>query len=114
MHAITEKRVRPSPLADEFLGVRVEQEFVRIEPVAVLRLVSAVSAETVDRAGMSAGEVAVPDFIGAFGEFEARELFAAGCVEETDFDLLRVRGEDGEVDAQTVPVCSERVGRARE
>lgn len=60
-----------------------------IEAMAVLRLVGAVGAETVDCAGVCAGEIAVPDFIGAFRQFEAGELLAAGGIEETDFDFAR-------------------------
>jgi hypothetical protein len=42
MHAITEQRVGPAPLADQFFGVGVEEQFVRVEAMAVMRLVGAV------------------------------------------------------------------------
>jgi hypothetical protein len=64
---------------------------VGIEAMALMGRVGAVGTETVDRAGVGAGEVAVPDFIGAFRQFEAGELLAAGGIEETDFDFLCIR-----------------------
>ncbi len=64
---VAEQRVVPAQRADERLGVRVEQQLVRIEAVAVLRIVGSIDPIPVDRAGPRVGQVAVPDLVGIFG-----------------------------------------------
>ena len=65
---VAEQRRVPLQLADQLLGVGIEQELVRIEAVAGRGLVRAMHAISVDRAGARVRKVAVPDFVGVFGQ----------------------------------------------
>ncbi len=69
-------------------------------------------AVAVDETGLCVGEVAVPDFVGPFGERIALQLAAAGLVIYAQFDLLGIGGIDCEVDAEAVEGRAEGIGRA--
>jgi hypothetical protein len=114
MDAIAEECIRPSELADELSRVGVEQQFVRIEAMAVLRLIGAVCPERVDGARVSVGQVAVPYLVGAFGQCVAFEFLSACRLEQAQLYSLRVRGEDREVHAQAVPARTQGVWVARQ
>ena len=77
----------------------------------VLRLVGAVHAVAVDRAGPRVGQIAVPDLVGVFGQLDALELALAVVVEQAELDLGRVGREQREIDAEPVPGGAERKGR---
>ncbi|MNJ13203.1 hypothetical protein D3C77_74080 [compost metagenome] len=93
----------PFQAAHQLLGVRVDQQFVGVEAVAMLRLVGAMDAVAVDLSGMSVGEVTVKNFVGVFGQFDAFQFHLAAGVEQAQFDLGGVGREQGEVDPQAVP-----------
>ncbi|CAM4196786.1 hypothetical protein ROMU108268_19215 [Roseomonas mucosa] len=107
--AVAEERVGPGDLPDQLAGIGVEQQLVRVEAVAAPGLVGAMGAQPVDEAGLRAGEIAVPDLVGAFRQGVAGQLLAARGVEDADLDLFRMGGEDREVDPETVPIGSERI-----
>ena len=99
-------------LADMRARIRVEQELVRVEPVAGLRRVRSVHPVAVDGAGAGVRQIAVPDLIGIFGQFYAIELGPAGWVEQAELDLGGIGREQGEIHPQSVPGGPERVGQA--
>ena len=95
---------RPSAsVAGKRLGVGVEQQLVVVEAVAGLGLVRAVHPIAVELARAHVGQVAVPDLVGVLGQRDARDLALAGVVEQAQLDLFRVRREQREVGAGTVP-----------
>ena len=96
----------PAHLALDRLGVRVDQQLVRVEAVAGARVVRAVDAVAVALAGADAGQVDVPVERGALGELDA--LLGVVVVEQAQLDPLRVLGEQGEVGS--VPVPASRPG----
>src|SRR5690606_12548389 len=100
---IAEKLVRPLELPHQRFRVRIENELVRIEAMALRGLVRAVHAIGIDGAGARVGKVAVPDLIGVFGQDDALELALACGVEKTKLDFRRVRREQREIDAEAVP-----------
>lgn len=104
VQAIAEQRIGPAQRAHQAAGIGVEQQLVRIEAVAAIRLPRAVGTVAVDQARFHAGQVAVPDFIGALRQWQARQLLAAGGVEQAEIDAGGVGREDGEIDAQAVPL----------
>jgi hypothetical protein len=55
-------------------GIRIEQQLVGIEAVSGARLVGAMDANAVDRAGVHVRQIAVPDLVGAFGQLDTRCL----------------------------------------
>src|SRR5437763_11937920 len=99
--------VAPDQPPGEPLGVRIEQELVGIEAVAVLGLIRAVNAVAIELPGRNVIEVAVPDVLAALGKFDALELAPALAVEQAKLDLLRVGGEQRKVGASAVPACTE-------
>ena len=106
---VTEHLRSPPELTDMRLRVRVEQQLVMVEAVAVLGIVRAVHAVSVDSAGASVGQVAVPDLIRVFGQFDAFQLAFASCVEKAELDFRRKGGEQRKIHAESVPRRPKRV-----
>jgi hypothetical protein len=67
-------RVGPAQRPGHQAGVRVEQQFVRVEPIAALRRVRTVHAVAVELAGPGFGQIAMPDEVGAFAYVDPRYL----------------------------------------
>ena len=109
--AIAEMRIAPDQAAGEPLGIGIEQQLVRIEAVAVLRLVRPVHAVAVELARRDVGQIAVPDIVGALRQRDALELARALAVEQAELDLRRIGGEQREVGAAAVPGRAERMRR---
>jgi len=107
---IAEQRVIPFQFADDLLGIRIEQQFVRIEAMSRGRLVRPVHAIAVKLPRPRVGQIAVPHLVGVLGQRDALGL-AAGVVEKTQFHLGGVRGKQREVDAQAIPRRAERIGQ---
>ncbi len=102
-HDVAEQLRRPLDLADDGLGIRVQHQLVGVEAVTVLRFVGAVDPVAVDGAGPRLGQEAVPDLVGVFRQDDAGELGLAAVVEDAQFDLCRVGGEQREIHAQPRP-----------
>ncbi len=102
----------PDELAGVSAGVRVEQEFVRIEAMSGFGLERPVGAEPVERAGSDPCDVAVKDFVGVLGELEPFDLAPVRRVEDANVDPRRVGGEDREVGAVGVRRRAKRIGLA--
>ena len=62
--AVAEMRIVPAQLAEQRLGVGVDQQLVRVEAVAVRRVVGAVHAVAVELARPHVRQIAVPDLVG--------------------------------------------------
>src|SRR5258708_4823618 len=103
VQGVAEHRGVPFQLAHVRLGVRVEQQLVRIESMPVLRLVRTMHAIPIDRARLQTEQVDVENFIGVFRQFDVLEFLFAAVIEEAQLDFRGVRGEQGEVDALAVP-----------
>ena len=107
---VAEQLRTPFQVAHQLLGIGVDQQLVGVEAVAGLGLVGAVDAETVDGARPRFRQIAVPDLVGIFGQFDPLALGDAVIVEQAEFDLGGVGREDGEVDAETIPCGAEGEG----
>ncbi len=83
-HPIPEHFILPMKPTPDRLGIRIEQELVRIEALARRRIPRSMHAVAVERAGLRFGEPPVEDVIGAFPELQPRDL-ALGVrrIEET-------------------------------
>src|SRR6202035_76861 len=106
---ITEKLVGPSQLPADRLGVGVEQQFVRIEAQSALGNVGSVHPITVQLARAHIRHVNVPRAAGALADADAPFLIPR-CVEQAEFDGLGVLGEQGKIDALTIPIRAAREG----
>ena len=93
----------------ELLGVGVEQQLVMVEAVADLRFVRTGHAIAVQGARPQARDVTVPDLIGVFGQDQPFDLTLARRVEQAEFDLFGMGGEEREIDALAIPVGAERI-----
>ncbi len=93
--------------------VRIEQDFRRVEAMAARGIPRAEHAIAVQLARPDAGQIRVPDPIGALGERDADPLAGrVGRIEEAQMDGGRVLREQGEVDAGAVPRCAKGRGCA--
>ena len=89
----------PVEIADDGLGVRIEQELVRIETVAVGGLIRPVDTIAVDGTGARIGQKAMPDLVGEFGQLDALDLALAADRRKGTARLWWRAPRKGEVDA---------------
>ena len=90
----------PRHLAFDRLGVRIEQQLVRIAAHAASRIPRAVHAKAISLAGCQAGDIAVPAEGPRLGQ--VHPPLVAGVVEETQLHARRDFGEQREVAAAAV------------
>ncbi|MNS14821.1 hypothetical protein D3C72_464460 [compost metagenome] len=109
---VAEQRLGPLQFADQLFGVRIDQQLVVVETMAVGRVVRTVDAVAVDQPRMGVGQVAVVDLVGVFRQFDAFDLHFAGVVENAQFDLGGVGGKQGEIDTQPIPGRTQRKGQS--
>ncbi len=101
---VAEHLVGPAPLASDRLGVRIEKDFVRIEPMPFGRLIRSMNAVAVDLSRQHVRKIGVPDHVGLFAEVDAlRFLLGVGTVEQAKLNLRRVLGIEGEIGPASVP-----------
>jgi hypothetical protein len=105
-------RIVPAQVPVEGLGVGVDEQLVVVEPVPAFRIVGAVDPIAIELAGAHIREVAVPDLVRVFRQRHPVGLALAFRIEEAEFDLLGVRGEQREIDAAAVPGRAKRIGQA--
>ena len=103
LHLVAEQLRPPFEVAHQRLGVRVDQQLVRVEPVPLLRRVGAVNAVAVYGAGPRVGQEAVPHLVGVLRQLDPLDLGLAVVVEQAQLHLGRVGGEQGEVHAAPGP-----------
>ncbi len=102
--------VAPANVPSDGLGVRLEHNFVGVEPVAALGIVRAVNPVAVQLSGQNTQEIAVPDEVGLLEKRDAGGLAVAlRGVEQAELNLGGVLGEDREIHAGTVPGGAERI-----
>ena len=106
-HLIAKDRRIPFQLAEMPSRIRVEQQLVGVEAVALFRLVGPMHPIAVDRSRRHPWHIAVPDLVGIFGKLDARGF--ALLVEQADLDSRRMRREQREIDACAIPGRPERV-----
>src|SRR5271155_4991400 len=107
--SVSEVRVTPTDSSLNLLAVGVEQKFVVIKSVPLLRSVGAKHAVPVQLAGTHLGQVAVPDHVCLLGKRNAEDFTFASNVEQAKFNFLRVLRVESEVHALTVPRGSQRI-----
>ncbi len=111
--AVGKDSVAPTNSALECFGVGVDQQLVRIEPMAIGGIVGPVNAVAVKQARTGIRQIGVPDFVSIFRKHDPRLLMAAGAIEQAQLDLLGMGRKDREVDALTVPSGPKRVWATR-
>ena len=114
IHPIAVERIGRTQLAGDAPGIGIEQQLVRVEAMAVLRLVRPVGAIAVDQAGARVGQVAVPDLVGAFRQRRSARSRAGPTDRRGRARSGGMGGEHREVGAEPVPGGAQRIGRARQ
>ena len=74
-------------------------------------LKGAVCAIAIDGARARVRQIAVPYLIGEFRQLDPLDFFFARVIEKTQFNLSRMGGEQGKVDAQAIPSRTFRIGQ---
>src|SRR5215207_3819011 len=103
IHSITEVRIAPSQLPLDVLGVRLDQQLVGIESMALRGIVRTMHAISIEPAGAGFWQVAVPGLVRAFAQLDALQLTPAVRIEQTQLDSGGVRGEHGKIHAFAIP-----------
>jgi hypothetical protein len=101
--AITVVRVGPAQRSGYQAGVRVEQQLVRIEPVALFRRVGTMDTVTVELSGTGLGQIAMPDEVRSLANVDASNLPPALRIEQAQFHRFRVFRIQSEIDAGAIP-----------
>ncbi len=86
---------------------------MRIEAVAFQRRIRSVHAIAIEHSRIGAGQIAVPNSVGIFGQSDALELTPAVLVEETQLDAFGMRGEEREIRATRIDLRAKRIRAAR-
>jgi len=95
--------VVPDQIARDRPGVRVEQNFARIEAMPPRRLVRPVNSIAIDLARPRIRQVSMPDLMCLLGQRDPmRFALRSARLEQTQLNPGRVLGEDREIDA-TLP-----------
>ena len=100
---VSEVGIAPADGSVNLLAIGVEQKFVVIESVALLRRIGPKHAVPVQLAGTYLRQVAVPDHVSLLGKRNAKRLPFSRNVEQAKFHFLRVLRVEREVDTFTVP-----------
>jgi hypothetical protein len=109
-HLIAKDRRVPDQFASMRPGIRIEQQFVWVKAMAILRRVQTMHAVAVESAGANIWKVIVKNLVGVFRQFDPHGLGLSGAVKKADFDLRGVGGEQREIGPLAVLACALWVG----
>ncbi len=112
LHVISKMGARPCDIADEFAGIGVDEQLVGVEAMAVFRVERAVDAVAVERAGLQAWNIAVPDFVGEFGKLDTGGFGLPAFIEEAEFNALCMGGKQREIHSVLIRRGAKRRPRA--
>ena len=82
LHRVAENGRVPLQLSHVGAGVRIEQEFVVVEPVTLFGLVGSVHPKPIELAWFDLGEIAMEHLVGVFRHLDAVRLLLARGVEQ--------------------------------
>src|SRR6185437_2235223 len=108
--AVAEMEIADVKRADELARVGVEQQLMRIEAVALQRGVRSMHAIAIEHSRIGAGQIAVPDAFGIFGQGNTLELTPPVLVEKAKLNALGIRREQREIRAARIDVWAKGIG----
>jgi hypothetical protein len=85
------------------LAIRIQQKFVVIKTMALLGSIGAIYPVSVQLAGTSSWQIAVPYHVCLLGKRDAKILTSPGAIKQAKLHFLRVLGIQREVNAFAVP-----------
>jgi hypothetical protein len=107
---VGEQRVAPLDAARNGLRVRIDQQLGWIEAQPLARFVRAVHAVSVILSRSNVRQITVKHVVGTLTQTDRVQLRVVALVrEEAQVDGSRVLGKDREVDALSVPRCTEGI-----
>src|SRR5262245_55395232 len=104
-------QVARDELPRELLGIGIEEKLVGIEAMALIGLIGTVDAIAVELPRPHLIEMHMADILRALRHDHACALAGAGRVEQTELDLLGMRGEQRKVRSPAIDRCPERIRR---
>jgi hypothetical protein len=107
-HLIAEHRRVPFQLPGVGAGVGVEQQFIPVEAVSVLRLIRPVDPVSVKGTRPNIRQVSVKNLVGVFGKLDTVGLAFSALIEQADFNLGGVCRKNREVCTVTIPSRAHR------
>ena len=101
---VAEHRIGPAQVAVQGLGVRVDQQLVRIEAVAGLRFIWPAHPKAVELSRSCLREEDVPHLIGTlFNSNGVRFFLLVGMIKQTQFHSRRIFRKQREIHAFAIP-----------
>src|SRR5712691_4759886 len=107
---IAKQGITPANDPSNRLGIRIQEKFGRVEPVASLRRIRTVHAIPIELSWTRLRQIDVPGLIGLFCEPDSGDLPGAFCpLEQAQIDRGGVFRKEREVDTGAVPRSSQRI-----
>ena len=104
---ISKQRIVPLPHAANCFGVRVQHNFIVIEAMTIVGFVGPVQSVAVELARFCIGEVAVPDHIGAFRQYDTRGFGRVIVrIKQAEIYLGSMLGKDRKIHSRAIPRCT--------
>ena len=87
---VAQDGIVPLQRADQFAGIGIDQQLVRIEAMAQARLIGAMRAITIDRPCNCTRQAAMKDVAAASRQLVSGEFLFAIGIKQAHFDALRM------------------------
>ena len=101
--------IAPVNLTDDGLGIRIKQQFVRVKALTFLWCMRSIYPISVQQTRPGIRQITMPNPTGLLAQRNLCDFLLAARVEQTQHHLLGMCREQCEIDAFTVPTCTERV-----
>src|SRR5271166_2948467 len=109
---VTENCRIPLKFADVSAGVGVQEQLHRVKAVSGLRLVRAMDTIAIDLAWPDLRQPPMKDLIRVFRQHHSLKFGLALSIEQANFSLGGMGGEESEVHSLAIPMSAKRIGRA--
>ena len=93
----------PLEMTHHLACIGVQQQFVGVEPVAMIGVPLAMRAQAVEQTGLCAGQISVPYITGVGRQTHARHFDRARFIKQTQFHGLRMGRENRKIDTPAIP-----------
>ena len=107
---IAHERVGPFQLPSDLAGIGIDEQFVGIEAMPTLRVIGAVNAQAIARAGSQPLDMTMPDVAVAFRQGKPRQFASAIVREQADVDSFSMGRKHREVDSGAIEGRPQRPG----
>jgi hypothetical protein len=95
--------IGPVQCSLNLLAIRIEKKFMGVEAMTVFGGVWTVDSVSVELAGTTFWQIAVPDHISLLGERDAESFTSSGIIEQAEINFFRMFRVKCEVDPLAIP-----------